>query len=296
MKNIFAKRFLLGMIVMGTALTTVAMAHTVKAEEIEEETEVVQELPQEENNQENSPAEEVIYIEAPEVVVVPEEALPQIYEAQVLYIPVEVRPQAPERVSVNGIWISQTSVTFANEGDTTTITASVTPSNATNRDIRWSSDNSSVASVDNGYIRAFKPGTCTITARTDDGNYTAQCRVTVGSGNAVVAPATVVSTPSVVDSAVNSEAVNKIMNAKKNGTVTITSSSAKSFDMSVAAAMAARKDVKVECVFLFNGHAFKLTLPKGYNLAQTMNASGYVEWLTLCQFNGVGGVTVQMLN
>lgn len=200
------------------------------------------------------------------------------------------------KVSVTGISVSTTYVELAKEGDTTTVSAYVSPSNADNMKVHWCSDNPSVASVDNGYIRAYKNGTATIIARTDDGNYSAYVTVKVGNGNnTVTTQPTVTSDTSVVDPAVNAEAVNKISAAKKNGTVTIKSATAKSFDMNVAVAMATRKDVKVECVFPFNGHIFKLTIPKGYALANTMNAAGYVTWLDLCKLNGIGGISVIML-
>lgn len=200
----------------------------------------------------------------------------------------------PEYVSVKGISVSQTSVNFKNEGDTITIDASVMPSNANNTRIHWSSNNPSVASVDNGYIRAFADGTATITATTDEGNYSAYINVTVGSGKAAVKP--VAQTTSVIDNNVNNAAVAQILNAKKNGTATVLATAPSNFDMNVALAMAARPDVKVECVFPYGGHNFKLTLPKGYNLSKTMNAQGYVTWLDLCKYNGIGGVSLQMIN
>lgn len=53
------------------------------------------------------------------------------------------------------------------------------PANATNQKIIWSSDKPSIASVDNGKVTAQKKGSATITAKSEDGNYTATCLVTV---------------------------------------------------------------------------------------------------------------------
>lgn len=53
------------------------------------------------------------------------------------------------------------------------LTATITPSNATNMQVTWSSDNSSIALVDtDGLVTAMNPGTAIITATTDDGSFT----------------------------------------------------------------------------------------------------------------------------
>ena len=65
-------------------------------------------------------------------------------------------------------------------GDKATIKATVLPEDATNKDVTWSSDNASVASVNaNGEVTAVAPGNATITATTKDGEFTASCDVTV---------------------------------------------------------------------------------------------------------------------
>ena len=63
-------------------------------------------------------------------------------------------------------------------GETATLTAMVTPENATNKAVTWESSNTEVATVDNnGKVTALKPGTATITATA--GSVTAECTVTV---------------------------------------------------------------------------------------------------------------------
>lgn len=77
-----------------------------------------------------------------------------------------------------GISISPTSVTLE-VGQTTSVSASVSPSNANNRNYTLSSNNTAVATVSNGIITAVGVGTCTITATSEDGGHKANCSVTV---------------------------------------------------------------------------------------------------------------------
>lgn len=64
-------------------------------------------------------------------------------------------------------------------GDTVTLVATITPSNATNKNVTWSSDNTNVATVNNGVVRAVGEGKANITVTTVDGNKTATCMITV---------------------------------------------------------------------------------------------------------------------
>ena len=87
-----------------------------------------------------------------------------------------------ESVAVTGISLNKTSLTIQN-GQTQTITATVSPSNATNKAVTWSTSNGNVASVSGGKITAKAVGTATITAKTNNGK-TATCKVTVKSPKA----------------------------------------------------------------------------------------------------------------
>ena len=63
-------------------------------------------------------------------------------------------------------------------GSTFRLEATVTPFNATNQDLIWSSSDTRVATVDNrGLVTVVGPGTAVITVATVDGNYTATCIV-----------------------------------------------------------------------------------------------------------------------
>ena len=65
------------------------------------------------------------------------------------------------------------------EGASETLTATVQPTDATNKGVTWSSNNTAVATVENGKVTAVKEGVATITVTTTDGGKTATCAVTV---------------------------------------------------------------------------------------------------------------------
>ncbi|MBQ6302047.1 MAG: Ig-like domain-containing protein [Bacteroidales bacterium] len=90
----------------------------------------------------------------------------------------------PKTIAVTGITLSQTSVELT-EGESTRITATISPSNATNKTVIWSSDNSYVT-VSDGTITGTKPCTATVTAKSDDGGKTATCQVRVIARNVSV--------------------------------------------------------------------------------------------------------------
>ena len=82
-------------------------------------------------------------------------------------------------ISVTGVSLDKTSLTLT-EGDTQSLTATVSPSNATDKSVTWSSNNESVAMVSStGVVIARSAGTATITVKTTDGSKTATCAVTV---------------------------------------------------------------------------------------------------------------------
>ena len=82
-------------------------------------------------------------------------------------------------VKVTGITLDRTTLTL-NKGQAKILTPTITPSNATNQEVRWSSSNKSVAGVgSNGKVSAYAPGTTTITCTTRNGGLKATCKVTV---------------------------------------------------------------------------------------------------------------------
>lgn len=86
--------------------------------------------------------------------------------------------QEKEPVSVTGISLSQASLELE-EGYTQTLIVTVSPSNADNKSVSWTSTQPAVASVQEGTVTAHKIGTATIIATTVDGGKTAICEVRV---------------------------------------------------------------------------------------------------------------------
>ena len=87
-------------------------------------------------------------------------------------------------VSVTGVSLNESSITL-DVGGSKTLTATVTPDNATNKKVRWTSDNETVATVsEDGVVTAVAGGTAVITATTHDGLFTATCTVTVNAPDA----------------------------------------------------------------------------------------------------------------
>ncbi|MBQ7517305.1 MAG: Ig-like domain-containing protein [Bacteroidales bacterium] len=83
---------------------------------------------------------------------------------------------------VTGISLNKTSL-FLLEGDSETLSATVTPDNANDKTLTWSSSNTSVATMDQaGKVTAVSEGTATITATANDGSgKKATCLVLVGT-------------------------------------------------------------------------------------------------------------------
>jgi len=82
------------------------------------------------------------------------------------------------KIPVSGIALDKTSLTLK-DGDTAVLTTTVSPEDADNKNVTWSSSNTEVATVNNGTVTAVKVGTAKITVTTEDGNKTAECTVTV---------------------------------------------------------------------------------------------------------------------
>ena len=93
--------------------------------------------------------------------------------------PVAEATSGEPEVEVTGVKLDKSAATIMN-GDTTTLVATVSPANATDKTVIWTSEDSSVATVDaNGVVTGVGAGTATITATTQSGNKTASCAVTV---------------------------------------------------------------------------------------------------------------------
>lgn len=81
--------------------------------------------------------------------------------------------------AVTGVTLSESSKTIK-VGSSATLSATVTPSNAANKDVSWSSSNTAIATVDsNGKVTAITNGYATITVYAS--GYSASCSITVNS-------------------------------------------------------------------------------------------------------------------
>ena len=82
-------------------------------------------------------------------------------------------------ISVTGIALNKTSLSLSVEEEFSLV-ATITPDNATNKELTWMSDNEAVASVSaEGVVTALRAGKANITATTVDQGKTASCTVTV---------------------------------------------------------------------------------------------------------------------
>ena len=82
--------------------------------------------------------------------------------------------------SVTGVTLSQTELSLL-KGTSAELTASVSPADATNKNVTWRSDNAGIVTVENGVVTAVAEGQTTVRVFTEDGNFTTECKVTVPS-------------------------------------------------------------------------------------------------------------------
>lgn len=88
-------------------------------------------------------------------------------------------PSPSTPVAVSGVALDKKVATI-NVGKTVTVKATVTPANADNKTLAWTSSNTKIATVSNGVVKGVKAGRVIITAKTTDGsNISATCTVTV---------------------------------------------------------------------------------------------------------------------
>ena len=91
-----------------------------------------------------------------------------------------VRVNGVQTVAVSNIELSQTKLSVK-VGETTQLSATVLPDNAKNKNLKWASSNTEIATVDqSGKVTAVALGSCTITCSATDGSgVKAECTVTV---------------------------------------------------------------------------------------------------------------------
>lgn len=92
----------------------------------------------------------------------------------------------PTEVSVTSVSLNKSTLDIK-VGETATLRATINPTNATNKNVTWESNNTQIATVDTaGKVTAIKEGTAKITVKTKDGNHTATCIVTVSKNDGIV--------------------------------------------------------------------------------------------------------------
>ena len=102
-------------------------------------------------------------------------------------VTVEKTNPGEDTIHVTGIELDEHSITLQN-GETATLTYTISPLDATNKDVTWKSSDSNVAvvkgtssekSTGSAIVTAKTTGTAIVTVTTDDGDKTAECKVTV---------------------------------------------------------------------------------------------------------------------
>lgn len=87
-------------------------------------------------------------------------------------------------VSVSGISLDKKQLTLTEGGSAVKLNATISPSNATNKNVSWTSSDEEVATVDStGTVNPVAEGTATITATSEDGSKTDTCNVTVSAAS-----------------------------------------------------------------------------------------------------------------
>ena len=98
-------------------------------------------------------------------------------------------PDPDDPIAVEGITLDKTTATVE-EGATVTLTATVTPGNATDKTVTWSTSDEAIATVSGGVVTGVKAGEVTITAKAGDKSATCTVTVTAAATEPEVVPVT----------------------------------------------------------------------------------------------------------
>ena len=87
--------------------------------------------------------------------------------------------EEPIAVAVTGVKVDKESVAIKPDAEVTLV-ATITPSDAANKEVSWTSSNTGVVLVDNtGKVKGVAEGEATVTVKTADGSFAASTKVTV---------------------------------------------------------------------------------------------------------------------
>lgn len=110
---------------------------------------------------------------------IPEDSLPCRLTVETITIGESEEPEEPVNIPVTGIILDYSSISLT-EGESMMLAASVMPGNATNNLVLWESSDTSIATVENGYVTAVASGNCTITAKSaENSSIQATCALAV---------------------------------------------------------------------------------------------------------------------
>lgn len=150
-------------------------------------------------------------------------------------------------VNVSGVTLSQTEAAMTVGGDALTLTATVAPSNASNKTVTWTTSDASVATVADGVVTAVGAGTATITATATNGtaetsdDQTATCTVTVTEPAAAIFAIDTDGTTQDFGSVEADATAQKTFTVTNNGNATLNVSFAATGDFTVTDPASSRK-------------------------------------------------------
>ena len=102
-----------------------------------------------------------------------------------MYNPVKIMASNVSKIEVSNVSLDNSELRIK-VGEAKQLTATVSPNNASNKNVSWSSSNVQIATVDStGTVKGVKDGSVVITVTTEDGRKTATCNVTVEKNIAV---------------------------------------------------------------------------------------------------------------
>ena len=182
-------------------------------------------------------------------------------------------------IAVTGLNVTPTSVSLE-VGQTTQLNATVSPANATDQSVSWSSSNNSIATVNSsGLVTAIGAGTANITGTSNDGGFTATSAVTVrAAANALAIPGRIEAEDFANQSGVQTENTTDTGGGKNVGYI----NNGDFVEYNIEAASAGDYDVDLRVASATSGGT--ITLLSNGNVLGTVNVTntgGWQNWTTL---------------
>lgn len=219
-----------------------------------------------------------------------------------------------DAVKVSGIILNQDDFTI-NKGDTFQLTPVITPTNASDKSLLWTSSNDSVATIVNGKITALSAGSSTITVITNDGNYKDslvvtvkdtksnsnsnttpivdtslklnKTRLTLEEGSTITLVATVTPTTDTLTWTSSDQTVASVQNGKVvahspgDATITVKSSSGETASCTIKVAQAVQTNQDVYVVNLTPIKQEEIDTIKEYSVSVTKNNALFTDYTSI---------------